>query len=145
VRDTIQKTDIHGLDVLPCGPVPPNPAELLHTPRFRELIEEVRESYDHIIFDSPPVGAVTDAAILAPQLDGVLLVLRANRTHRKAVHAALRQLRDVGANVVGGVLNCIASGQGRYGNYYYYNYYYSSDSAQDDDEDSGGPRLASSA
>jgi capsular exopolysaccharide synthesis family protein len=144
LRDVAQTTEIRGLEVLPCGPVPPNPAELLHTPRFRQFLDEARETYDHVIFDSPPVGAVTDAAILAPQVDGVLIVLRANRTHRKAVHAALRQLGDVGANIVGGVLNCVAPGQGRYGNYYYYNYYYSADNSQDDD-DKPGPRLASSA
>jgi succinoglycan biosynthesis transport protein ExoP len=141
--DVVQATEVPGLHVLPCGPVPPNPAELLHTARFGKFVEDARAAYDHIIFDSPPVGAVTDAAILAPQLDGVLIVLRANRTHRRAVHAALRHLRDVGANVVGGVLNCLPPGQGRYGNYYYYNnYYYSSDQ---DDDSGGDQRLASSA
>ena len=78
----------------------------------------MRAEYDQVIFDSPPLGAVTDAAILAPQLDGALLVLRAQQTHKKSVLAAMRQLRDVKANLLGGVLNCAAGGAGHYGSGY---------------------------
>ncbi|MEM9191275.1 MAG: polysaccharide biosynthesis tyrosine autokinase [Myxococcota bacterium] len=138
----VASTDIPGLSVLPCGPIPPNPAELLLGSRFGELLEELQNSYDTVIFDSPPLGPVTDATVIGPQVDGVLVVLRAGQTHRKAVMVALRQLRDVSARIVGGVLNGIDTSDGRYGyaGYYYYQQYYGTD-----DNEPEEPRLVSSA
>ena len=103
--DIIQQTDVPNLSVLPCGPVPPNPAELPHTERLKRLLDDALSRYDRVIFDSAPLGAVTDAAILAPQCGGAILVVKARQTTREAVRAALRHLRDVQARLVGGVLN----------------------------------------
>ncbi|MGZ7267182.1 exopolysaccharide biosynthesis protein, partial [Streptococcus pyogenes] len=64
--EALTETPVPGLWVLPCGPIPPNPSELLHTSRFRDLLREAAGKFDRIIFDSPPLGAVTDAAIIAP-------------------------------------------------------------------------------
>lgn len=125
-----QESHVPGLDVITAGPLPPNPAELLHHPRFSELVEQLRSAYDVVIFDSPPLGAVTDAAILGPQVDGVLLVVRATATTRDALLSSLRQLRDVGARVLGGIVNAFDfQAEGYYDKGYYYRGYgyYASD------------------
>jgi len=105
LKDAICKSDVPNLDVLPCGPMPPNPAELLHTERFRKILSECRASYDRVILDSPPIGPVTDPAIIGSVTDGVVLVLRAGHTTREAAQYARRQLGDAGARILGLVVN----------------------------------------
>lgn len=144
LEDVTVETSIPNLDVLPCGPIPPNPSELLHSQRFAKLVERALELYDRVIFDSPPLGAVTDAAVLAPQVDGALLVIKAHATTRDAIESALRQLADVGANVVGGVLNDMDPRRKGYqgGDYYYYyrrDGYYASEDGGDDDSGPDAP------
>lgn len=132
-----QKTHVSDLEVITAGPLPPNPAELLHSPRFAQLIEDARRNYDVVIFDSPPLGAVTDAAILAPQVDGVVVVVRAMVTTRDALLSSLRQLRDVGARVLGAVLNGFDfEAEGYYGKRYYYRGYGEYYGVDGDDEPS---------
>ncbi|MAQ18406.1 MAG: capsular biosynthesis protein [Sandaracinus sp.] len=119
-------TMVAGLDVLPCGPIPPNPSELLHGRGFQRLLAEAREKYDRVILDSPPIGAVTDAAIIAPQVDGVIVVVKANRTTRDGLVATVRQLSSVGSVILGSVVNDVdlkASSHGGYYQYYRYDYY----------------------
>lgn len=124
----VQPTVIPNLSVLPCGPVPPNPSELLHTTKFREIIEEAKEHFDRVIFDSSPLGAVTDAAIIAPQVDGTIVIARARQTSKDMLRSEVRQLRDVAANILGCVLNEVrlADQASTLGGYYYYRqgYYY---------------------
>ena len=138
--DVILTTEVPGLDIVACGPVPPNPSELLHTEAFRQFVEALRDKYDHVMFDSPPLGAVTDAAILAAQLDGVMVVVKSQSTTREALRVTARQLHDVGARVLGAVFNDVDLSHGRYGEgtYYYYRRegYYSSDT--DDQGGAGG-------
>lgn len=132
--DAVRATEVPGLDLMPCGPIPPNPSELLHTDGFKKVLATALSKYDHVIFDSPPVGAVTDAAIIAPQLDGVIIVVKAQSTTREALRGAVRQLRDVGANILGSVLNDVDLNSGRYGESYYYyrrSGYYTADSPND--------------
>ena len=132
--EVVQKTKVPGLDAITSGPVPPNPAELLHTEGLREMIRMARERYDVIVFDSPPLGAVTDAAILASQLDGTIIVARSRITTRDAFQASLRGLADVNARVLGSVLNAFdLKGDGYYGRGYYYRQYgeYSSEDPQE--------------
>jgi succinoglycan biosynthesis transport protein ExoP len=142
--DTAQETSIPGVWVLPCGPIPPNPSELLHGERFRQFVRDAEAAFDFVLYDSPPVGPVTDAAVLGPQLDGMLLVVRAQQTTTDSVASMLRQLRDVGANVIGGVINGFDPSLGRYedGGYYYYyrreGYYASNDDGDDDPKAGGG-------
>jgi succinoglycan biosynthesis transport protein ExoP len=137
--DVILTTEVPGLDIVACGPIPPNPSELLHTEAFRHFVEAVRDKYDHVMFDSPPLGAVTDAAILAAQLDGVIVVVKSQSTTREALRVTARQLHDVGARVLGAVFNDVDLSHGRYGEgtYYYYRRegYYTSDT---DDHGGGG-------
>lgn len=116
-------TNTARLDVLPCGPLPPNPAEILHTERFANLVKQLEERYDRIIFDSPPVHAVTDAVILSQQVDGVVLVAKASQTAKEAIRRAARKLYDVKAVILGVVLNDLDFEEGGYGYYYYYHRY----------------------
>ncbi|MEM7448961.1 MAG: polysaccharide biosynthesis tyrosine autokinase, partial [Myxococcota bacterium] len=133
LEEATKKTDIQNLDVLPCGPIPPNPAELLHTSRFRTLMNEMSVVYDLIVFDSPPLRAVTDAAIMATQVDGTVMVLRSDSTYRDALKFSLRQLDDVSAPILGGVVNDVVVTDRSYkgGGYYRYAYYSSDDNGVD--------------
>lgn len=100
-------TEVPNLQVLPCGPIPPNPSELLHSQRATDVINLLRQRYDRVVWDSPPVTAVTDALVLGPQLDGVVLVCRARQTRRDQVSVVVRQLRTLGSKLVGVVLNAV--------------------------------------
>jgi capsular exopolysaccharide synthesis family protein len=123
LKDAICKSEVPNLDVLPCGPMPPNPAELLHTEAFRQILAQCREKYDRVILDSPPIGPVTDPAIIGGATDGVVLVLRAGHTTREATQFARRQLGDAGARILGLVINQTDRKGGRYGYGYGYGYY----------------------
>lgn len=127
VGSAIKTTDVPNLFVLPCGPVPPNPAELLHTERFREVLAQLGEQFDRLVFDTPPLIAVADAAVLSTAVDGVMLVTRFRKTTRDVARRVLRSLRDVNAPVLGAVMNDVDLESREYGYYYYrrYGYYYS--------------------
>lgn len=134
VLSVVRATDIPNLSLLPCGATPPNPAELLHSDRFRRIVAELTDRYDRVIFDSPPVGAVTDPAILARLTDGTVLVAKAGRTSRDALTRTRRHVTVEGRNnVLGCIINDLdLSKPGPYGSYYYYYYsrygtYYSND------------------
>ncbi len=130
MEESIQTTMVEGLWLLPCGPIPPNPSELLHTASFSRLLAQLKEGFDIVVLDSPPVGVVIDAAIIGPQVDGAIMVAKSGRTSRDALKHALRQMGDVGANILGCVLNDVdLSKQSGYGGYYYYRggYYYAND------------------
>jgi non-specific protein-tyrosine kinase len=99
------ETSIPGLSLLASGPLPPRPADLLGSRRMEALIARLQHHADMVLFDTPPVTAVTDAAVLARQLDGVLLVLKAGQTRRDRAREARRLLEKVKANIIGVVLN----------------------------------------
>lgn len=113
----LRDTAVDGLRVLPSGPVPPNPAELLGSREMSHLIERVASDCDVALFDAPPVVAVTDAAVLAPQVDGVVLVLAAGRSRRDQTSRAREILETVGANVLGVVLTGVPPESTSYGEY----------------------------
>lgn len=123
-EDAIKTTEIPNLFVLPCGPTPPNPAELLLTNRFREILDELREQYDWILLDSPPLNGITDAVVLGKMSDGIILVVESGRTVREHLARARRSLGDVGANVLGVILNELDLDDRKYGYYYRYPYRY---------------------
>jgi tyrosine-protein kinase Etk/Wzc len=124
-KEIIQETPIENLSLLTCGVLPPNPSELLGSKKMRMLLEELKEKYDMILFDSPPVIAVTDAAVLSTLLDGVVLVSSSGSTSREALLRAITLLENVKGRLIGGVLNKIKveSVYGSYHYYYYYHYY----------------------
>lgn len=103
-RIPVQKTEVPGLLVLTSGPLPPRPADILGSKRMEAVIAQLRQQADIVLFDTPPVNAVTDAAVLATKVDGVLLVLRAGSTKRDRAREARRLLDKVNANIVGAVL-----------------------------------------
>lgn len=122
LEEVVQETQVPGLFLLSSGPIPPNPSELLLTRQFADLVTSCREQFDLVLLDSPPLSAVTDAAIIASQVDGTIVVVDAQKTSRDALGSSLRQLRDVQAHLVGGVLNDVDLSSQRYGqgSYYYY-------------------------
>jgi len=125
LAEAARPTTVPNLHVLPCGPMPPNPSELLHTAAFKRLLAELASSYDRVIVDSPPVGAVSDSLVIATQVDGTLLVLKAGHTSRDMARQAVKQLRDVQAPLFGAVLNDLDLQNQKYGQYaYYYQYGY---------------------
>ena len=123
VQEAIAHTTLKNLDLLVCGPIPPNPSELLNSQEFGDLVKQLSEQYDHILIDSPPVMPVTDARILGALCDVTILVLRAEKSTRKASQMALEGLLSVGANILGVVVNDISRSRGRYGYYSGYGYY----------------------
>ncbi|MBS1120186.1 MAG: capsular exopolysaccharide family [Deltaproteobacteria bacterium] len=103
--DVIKTTEIPNLFVLPCGPLPPNPAELLMTKRFQAVLAELATRFDRVILDSPPVQAVTDAVVLSKLVDGVILVVRADKTQRDDIRRSAKQIHDVGGWIFGVIVN----------------------------------------
>jgi len=130
ISELIRKTGILNLDFLACGPIPPNPAELLHGKKFTEVLNTLKATYDRIILDSPPVGPVTDAVILGTMADGVILVIQANKSTIPEARGMRDRLLNVQARILGVVLNKIDleshSSKGYSYNYDYYKsgYYY---------------------
>jgi len=124
VSELIKRTEVPGLDVLPCGHVPPNPAELCQSPRFKELLDELGGMYDRVVLDSPPVMVVTDAAVLGTICNGVLLVARTGFTSRAGLNETARQIGDVGGHLLGCVLNDMDLEKRGYGYYRYRRYGY---------------------
>ena len=132
--EVIKRTEVPDLDILPCGPLPPNPAELLHSEKFSAVLEQLSEKYDRVLLDSPPVSAVTDAMILSQLVDGTVLVVQAHETPKEAARRAVQQLRDVDAHIAGVILNDYDMQGGDYGyqHYYYYRGYgYGSDADEE--------------
>ena len=123
----VQGCEIQNLSILPCGPRPANPAELLTTPKFQEILDDLRFNYDYVIVDTPPVLAVSDPAAVAPRVDGVILVFRMTKDARRAAERARDDLAAVGGHILGVVVNASNDrdmGYG-YGHGYRYEYQYS--------------------
>lgn len=118
VKEAIQHVESVLLDVLPSGIVPPNPSELLASERMDEIIQELKQEYDLVLFDLPPIVSVTDAQILATKIDGVILVIRKDIADVEDVYKAKELLELVNANVLGAIFN------GETNNYDYSNSYY---------------------
>ena len=104
-----------GLHVILAGSIPPNPSELLNSLRMEVLLEKLRESYDYIVLDTPPIGVVTDAAVLASQTDGVLVVVRTGQSERGPVTQAVEQLEYGNARILGFVMTCVPLEDTNYG------------------------------
>jgi non-specific protein-tyrosine kinase len=113
----LQETGVPGLSLLASGPLPPRPADILGSRRMEATIARLRAEADIVLFDTPPVVAVTDAAVLATRVDGVLLVFQAGKTSRDRARRARQMLEKVKANIVGVVLNNaeVEQGYGYYG------------------------------
>lgn len=126
INGTLRKTAVENLVVLPSGPLPPNPSELIGSEKMTEILSQIMKEADMIIIDTPPLMLVTDAVALAPRVDGVILVVRVGITKLAAAKQAALQLRRSGAKVLGVVLNDPENNHTRY-NYYYQGYPYNFD------------------
>jgi capsular exopolysaccharide synthesis family protein len=120
--DLIVKLPLPNLSALPCGPIPPNPAELISSERMKELLRALSLQFDHILVDSPPLISVTDPVILSAMVDGTILVVQAGKSARELVRRARRDLAMAGARVIGVVLNNVNIKREGYDEYDYYRY-----------------------
>lgn len=123
VDDIVQETQMPGLCLVPSGPLPPNPAELLQTPKMKQLLDELKDRFDRIVLDSPPVVMISDAVVLSQIVDGLIFVVKSNHVPRDVIQAAVRRLKDVHAPLIGVIINDIDIESGGYGYHYYYHYY----------------------
>lgn len=124
LEDAIQPSIVPNLWLLPCGPRPMNPAELLTSPRFQELLNEIRSQFDFVLVDTPPVLMVSDPCAVAPRVDGVLLVIRQIKNNRPAAERSIEVLASLGANILGVLVN---DKSGRFRNIYRSGYGYNYD------------------
>lgn len=120
LSDAIQNTHVPGMDVMTSGFIPPNPAEMLNSKRMTALIQELREKYDIVLIDTPPLLAVTDAQIVATKSDGVILVVDQGRVKRDIAKKAVHNLKTVNARILGVVLNNVKRRAKEEAYYYYY-------------------------
>ena len=131
-HSTVQPTDVEALKFIPSGAIPPNPAEILGSRRMTVFLEEIRASFDMILFDSPPALGFADAAVLGHRLDSTFLVVEAGRTTPEMVARVKAILEKVDARVVGAILNKVKSDLS-YG-YYYRDYYKGYESHGEDEK-----------
>lgn len=137
----VRQTSVENLFMMSCGEIPPNPLELLHTERFQQLVKDLRSKYDRVIFDSPPLAAVSDGLVLSHSVDAVLLILKFGQTRRELLKRSIEQMEALGAPFMGCVLNDIDAAAG---SAYAYSYYYSRYKYEEDDGKPTKPtRLAS--
>jgi len=124
-NEAICPTLVPGLSILPAGTTPPNPSELLTGPRLREVLEWLRERYDYVIVDTPPLLAVTDPGVVASQVDGVIMTVRPTKKNRVEAKRAKEILSNLGVNIFGVVVNALDHTRSyeSYGYYYGYGYY----------------------
>ncbi len=126
--DVAKPTEIDNLWAIPAGPIPPNPADMFHSERFKRLLADLADRFDRIVIDSPPLVAVTDSAIMSKLIDATVFVVRAFATSKHVSAQGLRTLRDVDAPIVGAVLNAV--NLTRQDNAYYHYYYYKNEGYQ---------------
>ena len=130
INTIIHPTKVENLFIVTAGGLPPNPSELLGSDRMSELIDQLEHEWDMVLFDSPPIVAVTDASMISSEIDAIALVVKAGQTDRSAVDRALDTVKNVKAPLLGVILNGANAETlaGKYSYYYsYYNYYYHSD------------------
>lgn len=122
--DCIKETTIANLSVLSSGPKPPNPSEVLGSKSMKRFVEQMSEKYDYVLLDAPPVGLVTDGAIVSTLADGVILVASSGEVAIEAAKRSKELLENVKANIIGVVLNKVSVAKSQYYKYYYNQYYY---------------------
>lgn len=116
--EVIQKVEDQ-FDVLTAGKIPPNPAELVGSEKMSQLLSYLKETYDYIIIDTPPVLSVTDPQLLALKADGTLMVIREGKARQKLILNAYKELKKLNINVIGSILNDCGQKMGGYSQYYY--------------------------
>ncbi|MBP1950576.1 MULTISPECIES: CpsD/CapB family tyrosine-protein kinase [Virgibacillus] len=118
LEEAISTSEINNLDIISCGPIPPNPSELLASKKMKQMLNEASQLYDVILFDTPPVLAVTDAQIITNICQGAILVVRSKHTENEAARKAVELLSPGKAKLLGTILNDREQKESQ--NYYYY-------------------------
>ena len=124
-EEILYDTNYENMHIIFAGPTAPNPAELLEQKLLTDLLKELRQKYDYIIIDTPPIGSVIDAAIVAKECDGAVLVIESDRVRYKDAQRVQEQLKKTGCRILGAVLNKVDVKKDRY--YHRYHYYYYAD------------------
>ena len=119
----IQTSEISNLSIITAGSIPPNPSELLGSKRMTKLVKQLENDWDMVLFDSPPMIAVTDATMISKEIDQVVLIVKVGQTDKKAFHHTINNLRNINAPLGGIIMNAVTS-KSSYGSYYYYYYQY---------------------
>ena len=130
VEDIIYETEVEGLYITVAGPLSPDPTSILDSEQFEQFIENVRDMFDYVIIDAPPLGVVIDAVIIGKYTDGAVIVIEQGVIKRKIVQDVIKQLKRGEVRILGAVLNKVDERIGAYGNYEYkysYSYYGESD------------------
>lgn len=118
IDDIIYATSVRNLCIVPSGPIPPNPSELIGSKKMAKLMKILKESSDLVIYDAPTVLSVTDAQILSTKVDGTILVVRRNKTDKSAVQDAVRMIKHVHGKIIGSILNDVPVNSNGYYGYY---------------------------
>ncbi|MGI8884396.1 MAG: CpsD/CapB family tyrosine-protein kinase, partial [Pyrinomonadaceae bacterium] len=130
--DIIQYDDLAKLHLLPSGPIPPNPAELIGSEQMANFLKTMGNNFTHVVVDSPPIASFTDGVLIASMVDGVILVVHAGKSSRQVIRRSRQLLQDIGAKIFGVVLNNVNLKS--QDNYYYYQSYYHRDNYRRDDD-----------
>ena len=135
-RTLVKNSEIDNLSLMTSGLIPPNPSEMLGSRKMSKFVKLLESDYDMILFDSPPLVAVTDATMISKEIDSIILVIKAGQTDKKAFHHTMANLKNIEAPLDGIVMNAVTS-KSNYGSYYYYYYhqYYHYYSSHDDNND----------
>jgi capsular exopolysaccharide synthesis family protein len=133
ILETVQFDEDSSLHLLPSGPVPPNPAELIGSEQMTNFLRAMQENFTHVVVDSPPIASFTDGVLIASMVDGVILVVHSGRSSRQVIRRAKQFLNDVGAKIFGVVLNNVNLRSQN--DYYYYQTYYHRDYYRQDDQE----------
>jgi capsular exopolysaccharide synthesis family protein len=123
-EDFIRKTRVENLDIITAGVKPPNPSDLLNSPRLGELVRALEARYSFVIFDSPPAIGFSDSLILSTNVEGVIMVVRSGRTTKDSAIQTRKSLEGINSKILGVVLNAISYANLKYSAYYHYSGYY---------------------
>ncbi|HQU83159.1 MAG TPA: polysaccharide biosynthesis tyrosine autokinase [Pyrinomonadaceae bacterium] len=130
--DVVQYDEASKLHLLPSGPVPPNPAELIGSEQMSNFLKKMQNNFTHVVVDSPPIASFTDGVLIASMVDGVILVVNAGKSSKQVIRRSKQLLSEIGAKIFGVVLNNVNLRS--QDNYYYYQSYYHSNNYRHDDE-----------
>jgi capsular exopolysaccharide synthesis family protein len=122
ITNTVKQDEKTKLYLLPSGPIPPNPAELIGSEQMATLLRMLQSRFTHVVVDSPPIASFTDGVLIASMVDGVILVVHAGRSSKQVIRRCRQMLQEIGAKIFGVVLNNV--NVNNKDNYYYYQSYY---------------------
>ena len=122
IATLVKKTDIENLSIITSGVIPPNPSEILGSQRMIDMLKKLESEWDMVLFDSPPLVAVTDANMISREIDSIVLIVKVGQTDKKAFHHTISNLRNINAPLGGIIMNAVTN-KGSYGSYYYYYYH----------------------